>query len=75
MSSIYAELAAISMSRARAFARRIWRGVRQRTRSNVGLATIRATHCARLVATFSRLRLYRNSIPWGASSEELVAME
>ena len=34
-----------------------------------------ATHRARDVATFSRFRLYRNSIPRGASSGRDVAIE
>ena len=48
---------ATSTSRARAFARHICRGVRQRTRMSAGLATTTARHCARLVATLRRLRL------------------
>ena len=58
-----------------ALASRICLGVWHLTLSNPGLATTMARHCALLVATFRRFRLYRNSIPWGASSEELVAME
>ena len=66
---------AISTSRASAFASRICRGVRQCARRMCGLATTAAMHWARLVATLRRLRLYRNSIPRGASAIELVAIE
>ena len=66
---------AISTSRAIAFASRICRGVRQCARRMSGLATTAAMHWARLVATLRRLRLYRNSIPRGASATELVAIE
>ena len=53
----YPGSAAISTSRATALARRIWRGVRQRTLSNPGLATTSARQRALLVATFRRFRL------------------
>ena len=53
----YPGSSAISTSLATALARRIWRGVRQRTLSSSGLATTTARQRARLVATFSRFRL------------------
>ena len=53
----YPGSSAISTSLATALARRIWRGVRQRTFSTPGLATTTARQRARLVATFSRFRL------------------
>ena len=53
----YPGSSAISTSLATALARRIWRGVRHRTLSSLGLATTTARQRARLVATFSRFRL------------------
>ena len=52
----------------KAFTNCICRGVLQRTRVSSGLPTKITSACAREVATFSRLRLYRNSSPRGASS-------
>ena len=63
-----ASLAASSTNRHSAFASRICSGVRARTRSRSGEATTTATQRARDVATFIRWRLYRKSMPRGASS-------
>ena len=60
--------AAASTARHRPLARRIWRGVRQATRTSAGDITIAATQRARDVATLRRLSEYRNSMPRGASS-------
>jgi hypothetical protein len=46
-----------------------------RTWNKAGLATTTATHLARETATFNRFRLYRNSIPLGASSGVEVVIE
>ena len=46
-----------SSRRARALAGCIWRGVRQRTASRLGLAITTARHLARLVATFRRFEM------------------
>src|ERR1039458_1613646 len=72
--STYA-MRANSRYRQNALASSIWRGVSHRTWDRQGLATITATHLARETATFSRFRLYRNSIPLGASSGVEVAIE
>jgi hypothetical protein len=53
----------------------ICRGDLHSTWNRAGLATITATHLARDMATFRRLRLYKNSIPRGASSLLEVVME
>jgi hypothetical protein len=56
-------------------ASRIWLGARHSGSNNRGDATRIATARARDVATFNRLRLYRNSMPRGASSGRDVAIE
>src|SRR5271165_5208381 len=66
---------AISRYRQNALASSICLGVLHCTANKAGLATMTATHLARDTATFNRLRLYRNSIPRGASSGVDVAME
>ena len=50
-------------------------GVLHSTRNSAGLATSTATQRAREIATFSRFKLYKNSIPLGASSGLEVVME
>jgi hypothetical protein len=66
---------AISRYRQRAFASCIWRGLRQSGSSSFGLPTKITLDIARDVATFNRFRLYRNSIPRGASSGDDVVSE
>src|SRR5437762_1911525 len=61
-------LATNSTSRQSALARRICSGVCAFTSINVGLQTRIAIPCAREIATFRRWRLYRKSIPRGASA-------
>ena len=59
-------------------ANRAWRicsGVRARTRNRSGDATTTLMQRAREVATLSRWRLYRKSIPRGASSGDEVVIE
>jgi hypothetical protein len=65
---------ASSRYRHNAFASFICRGVRHSGSKSRGLATRIAAHLARDVATFRRFRLYRNSMPRGASSGRDVAM-
>src|SRR5437588_4492520 len=67
--------AAASIAAQRPDACIIWRGVLHAGWRRAGDATTIATHCARDVATLRRLRLYRNSIPRGASSGVDVAIE
>ena len=62
------DVAASSRNRQNAFASRIWPAFRARTRQRSGDPTTNATQRAREVATLSRLRLYRKSMPRGASS-------
>ena len=68
-------VAANSLKRHNALASRICLGVRHSGSNNASDATTIAAHLARDVATFSRFRLYRNSIPLGASSGCEVAIE
>ena len=60
---------ASSRERAKAFASFIRRGVRHCASNTEGEATRTQTHSARDVATLSRFRLYRNSMPSGASAQ------
>src|SRR5277367_1453503 len=66
---------ASSRYRQRAFASCIWRGLRQSGSNKLGLPTTITVDIAREVATLNRFRLYRNSIPRGASSGEDVVSE
>ena len=50
-------------------------GVRHSASNTAGEATNTHTHFAREVATFSRLELYKNSIPRGASAWLEVVIE
>ncbi len=58
-----------------AFASRICPGVRHSGPNSGGFATRIDAHRAREMATLSRLRLYKNSMPRGASSVKDVAIE
>jgi hypothetical protein len=58
-----------------ALARRICSGVRQSASNTIGEATRTQRHWAREVATLSRFRLYRNSIPRGALAWLEVVIE
>jgi hypothetical protein len=58
-----------------AFASSICRGVLHSGSNNLGDPTITHTHRAREVATFNRFRLYKNSIPLGASACDDVVIE
>ena len=64
-----------SRNRHNAFASRICCGDRHSGSNNRGDATRIATARARDVATFNRLRLYRNSMPRGASACDDVVTE
>ena len=66
---------AISRYAHSAFANCICRGVRHSGSNNLGLPTTITAVIARDVATLSRFKLYRNSIPRGASSGEDVVSE
>ena len=66
---------AISTNRQKAFASRICSGVRARTRNRSGEATTMLMQRARDVATLSRWRLYRKSIPRGRRSGDDVVIE
>ena len=66
---------AISKYLQNAFASLMCRGVLHCTWNKAGLATITATHCAREIATFNRFKLYKNSMPLGASSGVDVVIE
>ena len=66
---------ASSANRQNALASRIWAGVRARTRNRSGEATTTPMQRAREVATLSRFRLYRKSMPRGASSGDEVVIE
>ena len=68
-------IVASSRYRQRAFASCMWRGLRQSGSNNLGLPTTITVVIAREVATLNRFRLYRNSIPRGASSGEDVVSE
>jgi hypothetical protein len=68
-------IVASSRYRQRAFPSCIWRGLRQSGSNKLGLPTTITVDIARDVATFSRFRLYRNSIPLGASSGDEVVRE
>jgi hypothetical protein len=66
---------ASSIYRQSAFANCIWRGLRQSGSSSLGLPTTITLDMARDVATFNRFKLYKNSIPRGASSGDDVVSE
>jgi hypothetical protein len=66
---------ATSTYRHNAFASRICLGVRHDGDSSLGDPTTIAAQRARDVATLRRFRLYRNSMPRGASSGDDVAIE
>ena len=60
-------LLAISAKRQNALANCIWRGLRHSGSNRRGLPTTMTLDMAREVATLKRLRLWRNSMPRGAS--------
>ncbi len=66
---------AISTYRHNALASFICLGVLHSGANKRGFATSMHAHWARDVATFRRFKLYKNSIPRGASSGADVAME
>ena len=74
ISSLLASLGS-SRNRASAFARCMCLGVPQAGSNSAGFATMTAAHRARDVATFKRFRLYRKSVPLGASSGCDTAIE
>ena len=66
---------AISRYAHNAFASCICRGLRHAGSNNFELPTKITADIARYVATFSRFKLYKNSIPRGASSGDDVVSE
>ena len=71
----YSYLSANSFNLHNAFASCIWCGERHSGSNKEGLATKIKTPFARDTATFSLFKLYKNSIPLGASSGVEVAMD
>ena len=68
-------VSAISKYAHKALASCMCRGLRHSGSNNFGLPTTITADIAREVATFNRFRLYKNSIPRGASSGEDVVSE
>jgi hypothetical protein len=68
-------IVAISRYAHNAFANCISRGLWHSGSNNFGLPTTITADIAREVATFNRFKLYKNSIPLGASSGDDVVSE